>query len=183
LVDSEEESAGAEGSDEGIDLSARDEEAVDETEAAPSRTQSADANGQARPCCVCRPLARTWDMPRIEATDRSKLLEASGIITASAISALIERLLTIDWKVKAVRKVSPFRIEKTTMRRTSRIARFHTEKKCVALALIPCRPADETLMPTSLGSCSHRRRKQARSDARETALHAAARQQRDRDRR
>ena len=74
-------------------------------------------------------------MPRIEATDRSKLLEASGIITASATIALMERLFTIDWKVKAVRKVSGFSSEKTRISRTSRIARFQTEKKCAALVL------------------------------------------------
>ena len=51
---------------------------------APSRMHSSAANSQGRPCCVTRPLASTWAMPRIEATDRSKLLEASGIITASA---------------------------------------------------------------------------------------------------
>jgi hypothetical protein len=35
-------------------------------------------------------------MPRIDATERSKLFDAMGIMTASATSALIDRLLTID---------------------------------------------------------------------------------------
>ena len=100
---------------------------------APSSRQRIVAARHDSPCWVCRPLASTCDMPRMEATDRSKLFEASGIITASATSALIERLFIIDWKVNAVRKVSPLRTEKTTISRTSRIARFHTEKKRVKL--------------------------------------------------
>src|SRR6185312_848159 len=89
------------------------------------------ASGHDSPCWVCRPFASTCETPRIEATDRSKLFEASGIITASATIALIDRLLIIDWKVNAVRKVSPLRAEKTMISTTRRIARFHTEKKCV----------------------------------------------------
>ena len=71
--------------------------------------QSTAANCQGRPCCVTRPLASTCAMPSIEATERSKLFEASGIITASATKALIDRLFTIDRKVKAVRNVSALR--------------------------------------------------------------------------
>ena len=63
----------------------------------------------------------------------------------------MERLFTIDWKVKAVRKVSGLSSEKTTISRTSRIARFQTEKKRVALALnMRCRLSSGTLMRASL---------------------------------
>src|SRR5258707_15058012 len=74
-------------------------------------------------------------MPSTEGADRWKLFEASGMITASATIALIERLLTIDWKVKGVRKVSGSSSEKTTISTASKIARFHTAKMCVAWAV------------------------------------------------
>jgi hypothetical protein len=63
---------------------------------APMTTQSKQAIHHGRPCCVWSPFANTCEIPRIDATDRSKLLEAMGIITANATSALIERLFTID---------------------------------------------------------------------------------------
>ena len=128
--------------------------------AAPMSTTRRTARGQGRPCWVCRPLASTWAMPSTEAAERSNWLAASGIITASATRALIERLLASERKVKALRKVSGFRTAKRTIRMISRIRRCQTERR-------RSRPDLEKspLMPRALRRSRRWRRRSARSAA------------------
>ena len=118
--------------------------------ARPTARTARQASGQGRPCCIWSPMARICESPMVPATERSNRLAASGIITASAASAWIDRLLASEVKVKAVGKVSGRSGEKTTTSTTSGSGSPQTETSLTAPsnALTPP-PRSRRLRPRS----------------------------------